>query len=98
MHSLPHSKNDCQWGNNNSSPFIMGNLSTMRRLLAICEVTTVFIVKNAQCFLQAALQIIYVITVREAVVGISLANLPRKAANYVFIDDSNQVPLRLPKM
>ena len=41
---------------------------------------------------------IYVVTVWEAVTGISLAYLPVKAANVLFIDVCDQAALRLPKM
>jgi len=39
-----------------------------------------------------------VVIVWEAVAGISYASLPVQAANSVFVDDCEQVPLRLPKM
>jgi len=39
-----------------------------------------------------------VVTVQEAITGISFAYLRMKAANHVFMDMCDQAPLRLPKM
>jgi hypothetical protein len=44
------------------------------------------------------LRINKVVIVREAVAGISYGSLSVQAANSVFVDDYDQVPLRLPKM
>jgi hypothetical protein len=44
------------------------------------------------------LRIHKVVIVREAVAEISYGSLSVQAANSVFVDDYDQVPLRLPKM
>jgi len=41
---------------------------------------------------------IQIVIIQVAVVGISLAYLPVKAANSLFIDVCNQAPHRLPKI
>jgi len=76
----------------------MGNHSSMWLLLSIYEVFSDSIAYYAHELVVAAFKMKTVVTVWEAVMRISLAYLPIKAANSWFLDVCNQAPLRLPKV
>ena len=70
----------------------------MRLLLSIYEILTVYIGYNAQELLVAALKMIWVVTVCEAVTGMSLAHLPNQVANSFITEVGEQAPYWLPIM
>jgi len=75
--SLPHYEDGLQRSIHDFWPFIMGNQTVMHRLLCIYDVLTVFLSYNGHELLVASFQMELVVTVREAVMGTSLAYLPR---------------------
>jgi len=98
MHSLTNHDNECQYSINDSSLCIMGNQSGMQLLLSQYEIVIIFIGCNAHKLFFAALKMKWVVAVQEAVVGMSLAQLPRDAVNFSSIVVYNPAPLILPKM
>jgi len=76
----------------------MRNQSTMHQLLCIYDVLTVFLGQKGHGLFLGSLLVKLVVTVREAVVGTSLAYLPTEAGNSSLIEVCNQAPLRLPKL
>jgi len=98
LRSLPYYENGRQQPVNDVWLCIMGNQSAMHRLLCIYNVLTVFLGETGHEFFGASLEMKLVVTVWEAVTGMSLAYLPREAANSSLIEVCNHAPLRLPNM
>jgi len=96
--SLPHHENGRHWSVNNFWPSTMGNETMMHRLFYIYDVMTVYLGENSHELFVGSLYMEYVVFVREAVVGSSLAYLPSEAANSSLIDVCNHAPLGLPKL
>jgi len=76
----------------------MVNQSARWPLMSIYGLLTCFIGSNIQEYEVAALKVNYVVIVREAVTGPSLAYRPIKAAKTLFTDVCDHLPPRLPKI
>jgi len=70
----------------------------MHLSLCIYDVLTVFVLRTGHEPFVASLYMKFVVTVRKAVAGMSLAFPPREAANSSLIEVCNDAPLILPKM
>ena len=95
---MPLQENWRQWSVNDFWPFINGNQSPIHLSLCIYDILTVFLRQNGHELFVPSLLMNLVDTVREAVAGMSLAYVPREAANSSLIDGSNDAPIILPKM
>ena len=70
----------------------------MHPSLCIYDVLTVFLAKNGHQLFLPSLKLKIVVTVREAVAVMSLAYLPKDAANSTVIEVCNHAPHILPNI
>jgi len=95
---VPLHENRCQRRVNDFSPFIIGNQSAMHRSFCLYDVLTVFQGWSGHELFVAWLWMKIVVSCREVVAGMSLAYLPREAADFSLIEVWNHEPLRLHNM
>jgi hypothetical protein len=95
---MPHQENEHQWSVKEFWHFIIGNQMEMCWLLLIYDVLTAYLHSNASELLVGALQRKSVVSVWEAVAGMSLSYQPREPANLSSMEVLDQTPLRLPTM
>jgi len=78
--------------------FSIHNLGVIYQLFSLYDVLTICVYYNVCELFFAALWMESLVTVREAIVGMSLAYLAREAADFSSIVVCNPAPLLLPKM